>query len=62
MSDELFHCVCRSCGTERVVERVADRGRFFESHADHAVMTATLPTPERDPEPAGRVVRFRASD
>jgi hypothetical protein len=60
MSDELFHCVCRSCGSERVVETVGDRGRFFEAHAEHSVVTMPLPT--RDEEPEGRVIEHWASD
>lgn len=60
MSDELFHCVCRSCGSERVVQTVGDRGRFFEAHAEHSVVTTTLPT--RDEEPEGRVIEHRVGD
>jgi hypothetical protein len=61
MSDELFHCVCRSCGAEQIVESVADRGRFFEAHAEHSVLTTTLQTEEENPEPEGRIV-LQASD
>lgn len=60
MSDELFHCVCRSCGTEQVVETVTERGRFFDIHAEHSVVTTTLPTPDEEPE--GRIVERWASD
>lgn len=62
MSRELFHCVCRSCGSERIAENVGDRGRFFETHADHAVMTTPLPTADEPPEPEGRIVELQASD
>lgn len=61
MSDELFHCVCRSCETEQVVETVTERGRFFDTHADHAVRTTAIET-DPDPEPEGRIIECRASD
>ncbi|WP_254822535.1 hypothetical protein [Haloglomus halophilum] len=62
MSDGLFHCVCRTCPAEQIADDVAGRASFFEAHAEHEVVTATLPTRTAEPESRGRVVELRASD
>jgi hypothetical protein len=62
MSDDLFHCVCRTCPEECVADTVAGRARFFEEHADHEVVTVPLPPRDEPSEPAGRIVELRASN
>lgn len=62
MSDELFHCVCRTCPAEHVATDVAGRAKFFEAHADHDVVTIPLPSRSEEPDPKGRVVELQASD
>lgn len=62
MSDELFHCVCRTCPVDHVASDVAGRAQFFEEHSDHEMLTVALPTDDGRPEPESRVVRRGASD
>lgn len=34
MSEDLYRCVCHTCGTERLVEGLEDAQAFFNRHAE----------------------------
>lgn len=36
MSEDLYRCICHTCGTERLVEGLEDAQAFFNDHAERA--------------------------
>lgn len=36
MSEDVYRCVCHTCGTERLVEGLENAQAFFNEHAERA--------------------------
>ena len=36
MSEDLYRCICHTCGTERLVEGLENAQAFFNEHAERA--------------------------
>ena len=54
MSDDLYRCVCHTCGTERLIEGLEDAQAFFNRHAErtHEVELLNQQTRRRYSEPS----------
>ena len=36
MTEDLYRCICHTCGTERLVEGLENAQEFFNEHAERA--------------------------